>query len=98
MKSPEWTEPTETARTQNPFLKATKPFEPLDTLVRTQESKRESRAHQELADSSIMKEFENLGAGSEFNTPQPYGNKFKGILTQKMTETSKKNQTPESQN
>ena len=45
-----------------------------------------------------MKEFDNLGAGSEFNTPQPYNNKFKGILTQKMTETSKKNQTPESQN
>jgi len=81
-----------TARSENPFLMATKPFEPLDTMVRTMDTKKESKYT--LVDSSIMKEFENLK--SEYNTPQPLKLQAQTQIHNKIEDlTTRRNNAPD---
>jgi len=71
---------------QNPFFNASKPFEPLDTLVKTLDTKKDSK--NTLVDSSIMKDFESIR--SEYSTPHPNKFKAQGLTTQKLEDLSTK--------
>jgi hypothetical protein len=63
-------EDTQGLPSTKPFFNSTKPFEPLDNMMRTQNNPN-AQSKITLADSSIMKEFDSL-THSEFSTPVPY--------------------------